>query len=560
MEPSIYDLLKDQETLLGNNVDPYSYISPSAYDTAWLAIVPDSNTPIQPMFVECFNWILDNQKEQGFWGDVDKRGLPTIETLPATIACVIALNKWNEGRNKQDKGLSFLEANLEKLLTQHCESFSRWFVIVFPSMVALVSSVGLGFSFSDRSKLALMNLSYNRAQILQREEIFDENHYIPLASCLEALPPSSYDHADIIKNLNSDGSLYQSPSATAQAFMATGNADCLIYLQSVVQRCPQGVPQSFPIDEELLKLSIVDHIQKLGLAEHFKQDTGRILAEAYRNYKNKEYSSSESGQQEIRQHVENNPEYFSSVMLDVFKATELMFPEEIELDEARSFSRNSLEKVLSIGQCPSLTNVIEHEINIPWITQMGHLQSRMWIEEENNNFWMGKGSFHMLQSPHKDNLRQLAIKNFESRQSTYKHELEELKRWTRINRLSDLGFGRERTTYCYFAIASCDSVGASLRMMVSKLAILITVTDDFYDTEGSILELRALTDAIRRWDGIGLSGHNKTIFKALDNFMTLVAAKHQQQHGMDISYYHRAVVSACNCYYFIPRSPPSPLN
>ncbi|KAM7249739.1 hypothetical protein ACFE04_020284 [Oxalis oulophora] len=240
MEPSIYDLLKDQESLLGNNVDPYSYVSPSAYDTAWLAMVPDSNTPTQPMFVECFNWILDNQKEQGFWGDVDKRGLPTIETLPATIACMIALDKWNEGSNKQDKGLSFLEANLEKLLTQHSESFSRWFVIVFPSMMALLSSVGLGFKFSDRSKLPLMNLSYNRAQILQREEIFDENHYIPLASCLEALPPSSYDHVDIIKNLNSDGSLYQSPSATAQAFMATGNADCLTYLQSVVHRCPQG--------------------------------------------------------------------------------------------------------------------------------------------------------------------------------------------------------------------------------------------------------------------------------------------------------------------------------
>ncbi|KAM7249588.1 hypothetical protein ACFE04_031366 [Oxalis oulophora] len=426
MEPSIYDLLKDQETLLGYNVDPYSYISPSAYDTAWLAMVPDSNTPTQPMFVECFNWILDNQKEQGFWGDVDKRGLPTIETLPATIACVIALNKWNEGRNKQDKGLSFLEANLEKLLTQHSESFSRWFVIVFPSMVALVSSVGLGFNFSDRSKLALMNLSYNRAQILQREEIFDENHYIPLASCLEALPPSSYDHVDIIKNLNSDGSLYQSPSATAQAFMATGNADCLTYLQSVVHRCPQGGSFCW-----------------------------------FLNY------------QEIRQHVENNPECFSSVMLDVFKATELMFPEEIELDEARSFSRNSLEKVLSIGQCPSLTNVVDED-----------------------------------------------------------------------NGLSDLGFGRERTTYCYFAIASCDSFGASMRMMVSKLAILITVADDLYDAKGSIHELRALTDAIRRWDGIGLTDHNKTIFKALDNYMTLVAANHQQQHGIDISYYHRAIVSA----------------
>ncbi|KAM7249593.1 hypothetical protein ACFE04_031371 [Oxalis oulophora] len=119
--------------------------------------------------------------------------------------------------------------------------------------------------------------------------------------------------------------------------------------------------------------------------------------------------------------------------------------------------------------------------------------------------------------------------------------------WEKVdedNGLSDLGFGRERTTYCYFAIASCDSFGASMRMMVSKLAILITVADDLYDAKGSIHELRALTDAIRRWDGIGLTDHNKTIFKALDNYMTLVAANHQQQHGIDISYYHRAIVSA----------------
>ncbi|KAM7249737.1 hypothetical protein ACFE04_000044 [Oxalis oulophora] len=300
--------------------------------------------------------------------------------------------------------------------------------------------------------------SFVEAQVVG-EEIFDENHYIPLASCLEALPPSSYDHVDIIKNLNSDGSLYQSTSATAQAFMATGNADCLTYLQSVVHRCPQGGSFCW-----------------------------------FLNY------------QEIRQHVENNPECFSSVMLDVFKATELMFPEEIELDEARSFSRNSLEKVLSIGQYPSLTNMIEHEIN-----------------------------FHGL---HKWVI-------FKIKCGLKKRTI--ISGWEKVdedNGLSDLGFGRERTTYCYFAIASCDSFGASMRMMVSKLAILITVADDLYDAKGSIHELRALTDAIRRWDGIGLTDHNKTIFKALDNYMTLVAANHQQQHGIDISYYHRAIVSA----------------
>jgi geranyllinalool synthase len=66
--------------------------------------------------------------------------------------------------------------------------------------------------------------------------------------------------------------------------------------------------------------------------------------------------------------------------------------------------------------------------------------------------------------------------------------------------LTDMGFGREKTTYCYFAVATsstlpCDS---KIRMMVAKSAIVITVADDFFDMEGSLSELKGLTNAIQR--------------------------------------------------------------
>lgn len=75
-----------------------------------------------------------------------------------------------------------------------------------------------------------------------REQLVDRCHYPPLLSYLEALP-SSYGidiEQDITKHLCEDGSFFQSPSATAFAFMATGNEQCLNYLQSLVQRCPNG--------------------------------------------------------------------------------------------------------------------------------------------------------------------------------------------------------------------------------------------------------------------------------------------------------------------------------
>jgi geranyllinalool synthase len=76
---------------------------------------------------------------------------------------------------------------------------------------------------------------------LCREKDADTYQNLPLLSYLEALPASyEIDEDDIIKHLSSDGSLFQSPSATASAFMATGNKHCLAYLLSLVQRCDGG--------------------------------------------------------------------------------------------------------------------------------------------------------------------------------------------------------------------------------------------------------------------------------------------------------------------------------
>ena len=66
--------------------------------------------------------------------------------------------------------------------------------------------------------------------------------------------------------------------------------------------------------------------------------------------------------------------------------------------------------------------------------------------------------------------------------------------------LSDIGFGREKTTYCYFAIAASSTLpyDSEIRMIVAKGAIVITVADDFFDMEGSLIELKGLTNAVQR--------------------------------------------------------------
>lgn len=53
--------------------------------------------------------------------------------------------------------------------------------------------------------------------------------------------------------------------------------------------------------------------------------------------------------EDILKHMEEDSEHFSSAMYNVYRATDLTFSGEYELQEARSFARNLLEKTLSLG-------------------------------------------------------------------------------------------------------------------------------------------------------------------------------------------------------------------
>lgn len=94
-----------KKDLFSNGKDAYAFTSPCAYETAWLAMIPCIHEK-RPMFQNCLIWLLNNQNELGFWGEhVD--GLPTIHTLPATLASMVALHKWNIGEEHIRKGTCY---------------------------------------------------------------------------------------------------------------------------------------------------------------------------------------------------------------------------------------------------------------------------------------------------------------------------------------------------------------------------------------------------------------------------------------------------------------------
>lgn len=80
-------------------------------------------------------------------------------------------------------------------------------------------------------------------------------------------------------------------------------------------------------------------------------------------------------------------------MLSVYRATDLMFPGECELEEAREFSRKLLDKSQFIDETIVPRFHIKHEISTPWMARLKHLDHRMWIEDKDSNaFSIGKAS------------------------------------------------------------------------------------------------------------------------------------------------------------------------
>jgi len=210
-------------------------ISISAYDTAWVALVPKlDGGGSQPQFPATVRWIVDHQLPDGSWGD--SALFSAYDRMINTLACVVALTKWSLEPEKCKAGLSFLHENMWRLAEEEQESMPIGFEIAFPSLIQTARNLGIDFPYDHP---ALQSIYSNREIKLKRIPK-DMMHRVPtsILHSLEGMP--DLDWARLLNLQSSDGSFLYSPSSTAYALMQTGDKKCFEYIDRIVKKFDGG--------------------------------------------------------------------------------------------------------------------------------------------------------------------------------------------------------------------------------------------------------------------------------------------------------------------------------
>uniref|UniRef100_A0A0D9X6J7 Squalene cyclase N-terminal domain-containing protein n=1 Tax=Leersia perrieri TaxID=77586 RepID=A0A0D9X6J7_9ORYZ len=105
-------------------------------------MVPQRGSPQSPCFPQCVEWILQNQQDDGSWGIFPSGSPISKDILLSTMACVLALKRWNTGHDQISKGLNFIGRNFYVAMDEKAAS-PLGFNITFSGMLSLATGMGL---------------------------------------------------------------------------------------------------------------------------------------------------------------------------------------------------------------------------------------------------------------------------------------------------------------------------------------------------------------------------------------------------------------------------------
>ncbi|GLJ36179.1 hypothetical protein SUGI_0725950 [Cryptomeria japonica] len=572
MDKRIEELVAEIKMLFNSMED--GEISPSAYDTAWVARVPATDGSPKPQFPKMVDWILHNQLPDGSWGE--KRRILACDRLLNTLSCIVTLAFWGVGNNQVNRGLNFLRRNTEGMIKAALSHHrSKGFEIVFPALLNEAKLLGLDLPY----ELPIIKQIYEMRDSELKIATVEDLHSRPstMLQCLEGIQ-EVVDWKNILKLQSEDGSFSGSPASTACVFMHTGDKNCLRYLRNLVTKFGNHVPCMYPVDIEE-RLRAVDSIECLGLERHFETEIkqamdyvfqywgergvgfGReslvqdidLTATGFRLLRTFGYAVSSDVLQNIKGEAEELCKLYGvengagiTTILNLYRCSQLNFPGENVMREIGAFTKDYLTKWLereNFSQAKvvkeNLRQEVEYALSARWNRNMPRLITRNHIVVFNpDDLWLGK-TLYQLPNASNDKYLELAKLDFNRIQATHRSEIQHIKRWYKECKFPQLDFFRHREVAIYWSSAAAmfEPQYTNCRLDYTKAGILVTVVDDLNDTYGTLNQLKLFNEAFGRWDPSKidqLPEDMKIAFTGLCNTLTDISERAREVQGRDV--------------------------
>ncbi|KAJ8775360.1 hypothetical protein K2173_023125 [Erythroxylum novogranatense] len=546
-------------------------LSTSPYDTAWVAMVPSRDEAkkkqSEPLFPECLDWVMKHQQPDGSWCFDQAHPLLVKDSLSSTLACVLALNKWSVGEQLVNNGLEFLQTNFWTA-TDRRQLQPIGFDITFGGMIETALESGLNLPFDP---VLVEGLLRERKTQIQRYLMDGKERH--LAYLLEGLGlrGNYYDWEMVMKHQKSNGSLFNSPSATAAALIHNHHHKCYNYLKSVLDRFNSTVPTTYPLDI-YIQLCTIDNLQKLVIDRFFHEEIQNAMDHIYRcwlqgseeifsdinclamGFRLLRMNGYDVSSDALEQFQEEK-RFFSTVslqfenadtILELYKASLTnIYQKEPILDRIREWTRSYLNQELRNGSFQDKRMheevMVEHALSFKY-DSLGRLEGRRNLE------WHQLDNTKLLKTSYRtpiDNklFLELSLRDFNLCQSIYREELEQLDRWVEKSRIGELNFARQKLTYCYITVAAVLMApeDSEARISMAKNSVMSTIIDDFFDFAGSEEELKNMLELFGRWHGDFSIGYcSKTVeilFSALENMINELGSLASRRQGRDVTHH-----------------------
>ncbi len=228
MNERVIDLL----TRMQNKPDQ---ISPSAYDTAWLAW----------LYPEAREWLIDAQHPDGSWGSAVEYFHDRVIATLSAINAIAATSTNGHDLKRVERGIRYVENALPRVPEDVYDTTA--FELLLPRLVEMGQTLGLNLERIEPLLEAQKPLYHQKLALIPPEMIYSRKTVVPYS--LEFIGFEKLDRTALSQLRGANGSIHNSPSATAFVEVAMhGSMPGRAYLDEVMYKYNGTAPGFTPLE------------------------------------------------------------------------------------------------------------------------------------------------------------------------------------------------------------------------------------------------------------------------------------------------------------------------